>query len=295
MNSMTGFGRAEGSVGGFSVVIEIKSVNHRYLDARFRLPPLFQSFEVSLLESLKTLFERGSFDISIRYKSVACDNLTSQNRFAVDKLALESFLESVQWVKKKYKLKDEPILQPMVMTGKVFIVQDEVTDAPALWGPLKKVFDAALKDVEEMRKREGEKLRKCLKEELAQISASHQRLSPLAKDQPQSIQAKLMEQLKKWELSSRVDRERLEWEVAFFAERADITEEIARLSAHLEELGHLIEQKKSVGRKLDFLTQELHREANTIASKAQSLKLTQTVVEMKTHIEKLREQIQNVE
>lgn len=295
MRSMTGFGRAEGRVGSSQYTVEIKSVNHRFLDIRFRLPPSLTLFESAFSEKLRSHFERGSFDVTIKHRLAPLGGVVATGmKFAVDESALASFLDSVESLKKK-NLKVEVSLDSLVTAGRIIIPVEESESAENLVDPIKGIFDLAAAQMKEMREKEGIKTKEILKQGIAELLSFVQKLEKLAPEQPKRIQEKLKGRIQQWSLPGQVDPQRLELEVAFYSEKADVAEELTRLTAHAKAFLELLETKQGVGRRLDFLTQELNREVNTLSSKASILEMTQLAVEIKTCIEKLREQVQNVE
>lgn len=292
---MTGFGRAEGRVGSSQFTVEIKSVNHRFIDARFRLPSAISLFESSFNETLRKRFERGSFDVTIKHKLTAQEGVVATGtKFALDESALQSFLDSLEALKKR-SLKIAPSLEAMVATSKILIPVEESENPESVLAPVKGIFEQALSQLAEMRKKEGQSLRATLEQGIKDLSAAVTKIEAFAESQPKRIQEKLKARLAQWGLSSPVDPQRLEWEVAFYAEKADVSEELVRLKAHAQSFLELLKTNGPIGRRLDFLSQELNREINTLSSKASILEMTQVAVEIKTSIEKLREQVQNVE
>lgn len=296
MQSMTGFGRAEAQIGGFSFTVEVKSVNHRFLDARIRLPSTLSLFEHQLLELLKKHFERGSFDVNVRQRLDASQtHLASGTRFVVDETAAKSLIQGCQWLAQTYQTPKTPSLEFLAMTNRVFVPVEETTDPALLWEPFKALFERTLSELKKMREMEGKRLKEILNSGLLEIEKTVDELVQLAPQQPLKIREKLETRLASWNLSQPIDATRLEWEVALLAEKADITEEIDRLKTHTKEFLGILQEAKPVGRKLDFLTQELHRETNTVSSKASLIDVTRHSVLLKSRIEKLREQVQNVE
>lgn len=296
MQSMTGFGRAEKAIGGTHYTVEVKSVNHRYLDARFRLPPTLSLYEIPLTEALRSKFERGSFEVLVKQKVLSeGSTIPGSTRFVVDETAAESLIEACDWLHYKFKTAKIPALEVLALVNKVFIPIEESQDPKELFGQMKPLFDTAFEALRQMREAEGKRLKTLLSDGIGELTRVADRLAELAPLHPAKIQEKLKNRLAQWNLGASVEPQRLEWEVAFFADRSDITEEIDRLRAHAKEFAATLEGDKAVGRKLDFLTQELHREINTVASKADAIEVTRLAVEGKSVIEKLREQVQNVE
>lgn len=295
MNSMTGFGRAEGLIGAYLTSFEIKSVNHRFLDCRFRLPSSLTHLEMQFNEFLKSHFERGSFEIVVKQRLNSTQNLNSSTKFVVDENAAKSLYNGFDWIKREFKL-DAPVpLESFLQSGKVFLAVDEGSETSTPWEVVKPVFEKAVDQLKQMRKSEGEKLKGVFLSSLKEIEQNQKKLVGFADVQTKGIKEKLMQRLSSWNLKESIDATRLEWEVALLAEKSDITEELDRLSMHVQEFNATLQSPKSIGRKLDFLTQELHREVNTMSSKASLIEITKMAVELKGIVEKLREQVQNVE
>jgi uncharacterized protein (TIGR00255 family) len=296
LRSMTGFGRAEGVVGSSHFTIEVKSVNHRYLDLRFRLPAALSLFEIPLAEVVRGTFDRGAFDISLKHKlPTATTAMAGGTRFVLDETAAKSFFEACDWLHRHYQTPAVPSLEVLAQTNRIFVPVEESQDSGTLLTELKTLLGAALADLNTMREAEGKRLRVILQEGLSELVKVADQIAAVAPEHPKKIQEKLQARVAQWKLAAPVDSQRLEWEIAFFAERSDITEEIDRLRTHTREFQSMLDSGKAVGRKLDFLTQELHREVNTMGSKAPMVEITRLTVQAKTLIEKLREQVQNVE
>lgn len=296
MNSMTGFGRVEETLGSHRFSIEIKSVNHRFLDVRFRMPPSFSGWESDLTEEIRNFCERGSLDVSVRQKIVADQgNFTGTTRYAVDDKALESFKRALVALESKTQQKWELTLSDLLRMDKIFVPVEDLDDKNLGLAEFLPVFKKALQDLLKMRQKEGAKLKSVLHDGIGEMQKHLEDIQALVPSQAAKIKEKLESRLAQWNLSSPIEPSRLEWEVALMAEKSDIKEEIDRLTAHFSAFLEALESKKPVGRKLDFLIQELNREVNTIASKTTLMEITQLTVRLKSNIEKLREQVQNVE
>ncbi len=296
MQSMTGFAREEKIIDGHQLTIETKSVNHRYLDLRFRLPSGLQMHENALAELVRKKISRGSIDISIRQR-IASEAMTFEGntRFIVDEAAAKSFANALALLTQKFQVPAAPTAELLLSTGKIVVPVEQSQENKLGFGAIRELFEQVLDTLVQERNREGSETRKSLKATLSQLLSIGQEVKTLAADHPQRIRERLQKRIAQWALESHLDTARLEVEVAYFADRADISEEIQRFEAHLAEFSKLLDLPQPQGRKLDFLTQELHRETNTIASKADDLKISRIAVEAKTAIEKLREQVQNVE
>lgn len=296
MKSMTGFGSAEKVIGSSHFSLEIKSVNHRFLDIRFRLPPVASGFESEINEQVRSFCERGSLDISLRQKlTPQKGRVTGNTRFAVDEGALDSFLKAVQQLEKRTKSKLPYTLNSLLDTGRVLVPFEESDEALFTMKEFQPLFTLALKNLVKMREKEGKNLEKVMRGIITEMRDALKEIESFSKSQSSKIKEKLENRLKQWQLSAPVEPRRLEWEIALLAEKSDITEEIDRLKAHFEAFLESFDSQASIGRKLDFLTQELNREVNTIASKTTLMEITQLTVRLKSNIEKLREQVQNVE
>jgi len=296
MKSMTGFGRAELKLGSQQFTLEIKSVNHRFLDLRFRMPPTFGAFEAELSEVVRKFCERGSLDISLRQKWITdSGKLSGNTRFAVDERALESFQQALQLLQKQTQKTGELTLDHFLQTGKIIVASEDNEERPLPLKEILPVFTDALEKLSQMRGKEGENLKTLLLGIISEMKSDLKQIIELAPQQGQRTKERLENRLNQWKINPPLDSNRLEWEVALLAEKADIKEETDRLAGHFQSLIETMESSQPVGRKLDFLTQELHREVNTIASKTSLMEITQLTVRLKSNIEKLREQVQNVE
>lgn len=296
MRSMTGFGRSETVLGATQYCLEVKSVNHRFLDLRFRLPPFLGTLESALGEEVRAFCERGSLEINLKLKSAA-HKTSSPNpvRFVLDEKALTSFLIAVQSLEGQTHKKMDWGLSDVLNAGKILVpLETDEEKIPSL-EEFVAFFREALKGLVTMREQEGASLQKILRRSADEMFQDLSQIKALASQQPLKIKERLETRLAQWKLSEPIEPRRLEWEIAILAEKSDITEEIDRIEGHLKVFLETLNASGSVGRKLDFLTQELNREVNTIASKTTLLEITQLTVKLKSQIEKLREQVQNVE
>ena len=294
MRSMTGFGRADGTVGDTHYMVETKSVNHRYLEVRFRLPSVLSALEIPLGELIRSQFERGSFEVSIRTRLASQHgSVKGVSRFVVDELALKSLVEAFKKVSQAAGCSVPLTADAVINSERVVVATDEDRDEVTI-DDVRAVFTQALKGLAVMREQEGKKLGEILAAGVSDLERLINGIRKNAADQPELIFERLETRLKKWKLEN-VDAQRLELELAMFADKADISEELDRLGHHLEVFRAALKEKGSVGRKLDFLLQEFNREVNTLGAKVASTKISQSVIEAKHTIEKLREQAQNVE
>lgn len=296
MNSMTGFGRAEITIGMQQISFEVKSVNHRFLDFRVRLPHAFSAWEVPLCEKIKETFERGSFDIFVRTKTLTGSGVVSSTTlFALDERALKSFQMAFSKVSESVSLSRSLDPSDIIRTGKIIIPVEDLEEEALSFDQVLPTWDLALQRLLAMRAKEGLNLKKTLEKALTEMESELRQIEQLIPLQKEKIREKWNTRLAQWKLEPPVEPHRMEWEVALLTEKADITEEIDRFSIHVNAAREVLSASQAAGRKLDFLIQEMHREVNTIASKAQLMEITQLTVKLRSHIEKLREQVQNVE
>ncbi len=291
---MTGFGRAEASISQYAVVIEAKSVNHRYLDCRMRLPSFLSSLELPLQDVVKRFCQRGSLEVVVRTKLIQAGTAsTSQIKWILDTTSIKAIKTMADSIEKEFNIKNDLSFSNLLSTGKVILAQDDWNDNQQFLPALKNLLEVALSELVAMRKIEGIKLERILLDELESLKKDHAAMSLLAQAHPKTVAKKLMDRIKEWNIA--IDSQKMEQEIAFYAERCDICEELERLKAHFSAFENLCTAKDASGRKLDFLIQEMHRETNTISSKSAQLEFTQRALSAKASLEKLREQVQNVE
>ncbi len=295
MQSMTGFFSSEATVQGTHYVVELRSVNHRFMDLRFRLPAALQAFESVFSEAIRRSFKRGSIEVSIRSKVVSLEQKSTGGvRFLVDQKAAQSLKDALTQLEATFGGPLPVSAEALGLLGKVLISVEESSERSELPPELASVFNAALVGLKKEREREGSETAKSLHETTHELSNLLTEIRALAPLQVAIAREKLSAKLKEAKLSG-LDPVRLEQEVALIAQKSDISEEIQRLGAHLAEYAELLPKQEPLGKKLDILTQELHRETNTISAKTDDLRLTKLAMAAKACIEKLREQVQNVE
>lgn len=286
---MTGYGRGE-NIGKYHWIVEIRSVNHRFLDIFVRLPKPWLFLEEKVKNYIKGKIVRGRIDVFI--------NLYNENvpvNIKIDKTLVNNYY------KKLIELKDEigfegPIsLSLLSLMPNIFNVEEEFPTEQELWDTLVPPIDDALENLFKMREKEGENLWKDLYKRLEIIKNRTQLIEERAKVVPAEYRKKLMFNLEQLCSDISLDQQRIEMEVALFAEKACITEEIVRLNSHLDQMKELVNSEEAVGRKMDFIAQEMFREVNTIAAKSLDCGISKEVIEIKSELEKIREQIQNIE
>ena len=291
MRSMTGFGQATWQGDGRRLAVEVRSVNQRFLDVKLSLPRECQGWEAELREVVSGVAERGKVELTVFRSGIGSDDFTVEVNEPMARAALDGW----RALQKKLKLTGTIDVGLLMARGGDFVrIVDRKADANADLPRVKQLVTAALKDFNRARDREGKALQSDMRarlKALERIHASlHKRTTALVPELARRLEERLTQLL-----GRTVGEERLAQEAALLAERSDVTEELVRLASHLERLGDLLKQSGSVGKAIDFLIQEIHREVNTIASKSADLEVTNLALEAKSEIEKLREQVQNVE
>jgi uncharacterized protein (TIGR00255 family) len=291
MRSMTGFGRGRGEIGGRRMVVEIRSVNHRFLELKVRLPWVAPALEQLLSQAVRKRFDRGAISLSIRDEGGA----EGASRVTADIGLAKAYAQALGQVATACGLDERPSLALIVSQPGVLQAGQEALDGEVMWGALAPAVEQALDELVASRTREGHALRADLGLRLEALRRITAEVRGLAAEAPGEARRRLEERLRRLLQPGEVDPQRLAQEVALIADRADVTEELTRLAAHLDEVERLISAVEPSGRRLDFLAQELHREINTIGSKTQRAEIAGRVLEAKAEIERLREQVQNVE
>ena len=291
MRSMTGFGRERAIIGGKEYLIEIRSVNSRYSEFNIKLPRCYTYLEEKLKTLLKNEISRGKTEVYLSVTDIE-DKSTS---VTVNLPVVRNYLEELRKCGTIVGLLDDLKLSDVFrMTDAFTVVRDEA-DEEEIWQAVKTVAEIALVKFTEMRKKEGEKLRSDILEKLSNIEQMTEKIEEISPETSAAYRQKLYDKLKELLDSVQPDEQRVLTEAAIFAEKIAVDEETVRLHSHFKQFREMADEKAPVGRKLDFLVQELNREVNTIGSKAQDLRITKLVIDIKSEIEKIREQIQNIE
>lgn len=294
-NSMTGFGRGEGRAGGSTATAEVRSVNNRYLNVRLRVPARYQRFEATLEEQVRRELQRGTVDVTVRVQGDGAAQVPRIN----EGLAL-SYVASLESLAKKASLGGAIDLHSLLLLPGVVVLEDQAEAEDEVLEAAASALKKALAGVAASREAEGRRLQAELSRLLDRAERAVKAIARRAKGVPAALQKRLHERVLKLldgagPSRGRLDPGQLEREVALLADRADITEELARFSAHVAAFREQLLAKGAVGRQLDFLTQELGREANTIGAKNQDVVIARHAVELKSWVERIREQVQNIE
>jgi uncharacterized protein (TIGR00255 family) len=297
IRSMTGYSRVETENAGLAITVSIRATNHRFLDPQLRLPSSIEALEPAVRRLLKEHLSRGHVEITIGYAASGATGLE------IDRKLLAAYLKGYQTLKKEFGSSGEPDLMALLrVPGLVGSGNGEMTAEkfeaarPALEGAVKE----ALERLNDMRAREGAALERDLQTRFSNLEKLRESISQLAEKAPQYYKQRLEGRIRDLAGSAEMDGGRLAQEVAYLASRSDVAEELTRFQSHLDQVGHLMKEGSEVGKKLDFLLQEMNREANTLLSKTTDvpevgLEITRQAIEMKTEIEKLREQALNIE
>ncbi len=291
IKSMTGFGRCEVQEAERKITVEMKSVNHRYLDVSIKMPKKLNFFEAAIRSELKKYIQRGKVDIFISYEDFTESNVcVKYNR----ELAAE-YLGYLNRMAEDFSLENDVKVFGLSRYPEVFTMEEQSIDEKKLWELLDRALEGAAKNFVETRIREGEHLRDDLLEKLDGMLAH---VDFIAERSPQIVaeyRQKLEDKVKELLADASIDENRLLLEVTIFADRVCVDEELVRLKSHIETTKETLKAGGGIGRKLDFIAQEMNRESNTILSKSNDLEISNHAIELKTEIEKVREQIQNIE
>lgn len=291
IRSMTGYGRCEAVVDGREIAVEIKSVNHRYFELGTRITRGYNFLEDKLKKYFQTRISRGKVDVFVTIG-------VSENEEAevlVNHSLASGYINALREIAVRYGLPDDVTVSSLARYGDIFSVHKKQEDEDKIWDELMPVAEAALNDFLAMREAEGERMKNDI---LSRAETIIGIVGEIEERSPQTVveyQAKLTERINELLENTTVDEQRIATEAAIFADKIAVDEETVRLRSHFAQMNDVISQSGPVGRKLDFLVQEMNREANTIGSKVTDAQLSHKVVDIKAELEKIREQIQNIE
>jgi len=287
---MTGFGQGEAGDQLHSVFVEIRTVNHRFLDYSFKLPRTLNSRERDIKERVRGKLNRGRI-----YVTVSVESEAAARNVALNEPVLERYLQQLKKFAAAHELKGDVDINTLAQLPDAVVTDDEEADVQSLWPLVEKALDAAIDQCRQMRATEGEALQKDLKNRMKRIGTTVtkiEKLAPVVTKRQADAFRKRVEQLA---ADATVDEDRLTTEIAMMADRLDVSEEITRLNSHTAQFNETLAVGGEVSKKLTYLLQEMHREASTIGAKASDSEMVQHVVALKEETEKLREQVQNLE
>lgn len=291
IKSMTGFGRCEIQKESKKFTVELKSVNHRYLDVNIRMPKKLNFFETAIRNLLKSYANRGKVDIFITYEDL------SQTQVAVKYNAVLAgeYLKYLKQMEEEFGLENDIRVSTLSRYPEVFTMEEQSEDEEELWNGLKEALEGAFGQFVRTRQTEGENLKRDI---LAKLDRLNELTAHIEERSPQIVseyRAKLEEKMKELLADTQIEESRIAAEVILFADKICTDEEVVRLKSHISHMRNTLDEKDEIGRKLDFIAQEMNREANTILSKANDIEVSDYAISLKTEIEKIREQIQNIE
>lgn len=281
IQSMTGFGVAENS----SFKVEIRSVNHRFIDISVKVPPTMNHYDIPLRNAIKERFQRGKFDVFISVSNHGDAGVHFNKERAKD------IYNTLQILKKELSIPGEITIDTLVDYRELFIEKESKDDFDTLYS----VFNEAVADLEAMRKREGELIAKVLRSRIQQVDKLNNEIKSIAPKEIMRLKEKLNDRLREIIKDEVFDSSRILQEAAIIAEKSDISEEVNLIENHIRQFLFILDSGATVGRKLDFLLQEMNREVNTLAYKSTDYNVSAIVVDMKTELEKIREQVQNIQ
>ncbi|MCI9406077.1 MAG: YicC family protein [Oscillospiraceae bacterium] len=291
IRSMTGYGRAEVLIDGRNILVEIRSVNHRFFEFSSRVPRSYGFLENRLKNYLQGKLSRGKVDVNVSIQTVEGTNASVQ----VNRELAASYVQALRALQEPLGLKDDLSLSAVARFSDIFAVSKEPEDEEKVWADVQQALGQAADRFVQMREAEGAKMKEDLAGRLNFILAAVEKVEERSPKTVEEYRARLYRKISEVLSSAQVDEQRILTEAAIFAEKIAVAEETVRLRSHVDQFRAIMEQEGPVGRKLDFLIQEFNRETNTIGSKAQDIEIARIVVDMKSEIEKIREQIQNIE
>ena len=291
VRSMTGFGRAKNQIGGFDVTVEIKSVNHRYFEFSCRMPRAYNFLEEKIKSYLNQKISRGKVEVSI-----LVDDLNQNSTVVeINREYADAYIKALGDLSKEYKLKNDVKVSTLANNSEMFKIRRQQIEDDVIEAAIMPVLEEACQNFISMRSVEGERLLKDVVSRTDYILSKVEVIEARSPETVAAYQERITNKIKDLLGDNTVDEQRILTEVAIFADKVAVAEETVRLRSHIKQFAGLLESDEPVGRKLDFIVQEMNRETNTIGSKAQDIEIAHIVVDIKSEIEKIREQIQNME
>lgn len=291
LKSMTGFGRYELSNGQFKITVEMKSVNHRYLDLNIKMPKKFNYFEAAIRNLIKTDVQRGKVDLFLTYESYTNANV----KLKYNDVLAQEYMECFQTMHKQFGIENDIHVSALASFPEVLTMENVEEDVEELWSAIEEAVNGAAARFVETRILEGRHLKEDLLEKLNGMKGLVERVESHSPEVVKEYQYRLETKIREMLDGASADDTRILTEVAMFADKICVDEELVRLKSHIKHMEEVLSEEKSIGRKLDFIAQEMNREANTLLSKSNDMEVSDIAIELKTEIEKVREQIQNIE
>jgi len=288
---MTGYGRAQQIIDGRDILVEIRSVNHRYFEFSSRVPRAYGYLDEKLKSFLQGKVNRGKVEIAVTINIIEGKDALIK----VNKSIAKGYIDALREVNEELQLRDDLSLSNLLRFPDTFNIQKNVDDEEEIWNAVSEVASEALEKFISMREAEGQRLKKDVLTRSGYILENVAKVEKFSPETVENYRNRLYQKLKEVLESTDIDTQRILTEAAIFADKIAVDEETVRLRSHVSQLEGLFDSDEAIGRKLDFIVQEMNREVNTIGSKCQDVNITKIVVEMKSEIEKIREQIQNIE
>ena len=291
IRSMTGYGRGEAVLHDRTITVELRAVNNRYLDCSVKIPRLYVFAEETIKAQVQKSVGRGKVDVFISIDSAAADKVA----VTLNRPVADGYYTALTQMRDAYGLRDDISVSLLSRFPDVFLVEKEQGDADVIAQDIVQVLEQALGDFNAMREREGQKLAEDVRAKAANIAALVSKVEERSPETVAEYREKLCQRMEEVLENTQIDESRILTEAAIFADKVAVDEETVRLRSHLTQLEEMLTKGGAIGRKLDFLIQEFNREANTIGSKCSDVALSRVVVDIKGEIEKIREQVQNIE
>ncbi len=291
MNSMTGFGKAELKTKLGKLTVEMSSVNNRFLEIGQRLPRQFFSLEPKVRDLVSSKLSRGKISLYVGFD----DNNGSVEKYRINKVALKAYHRQLLEIKKELKASGELSVRDLLLLPEVARPEDVSVDERVVWQHLKKVVEKALAELIGMRRKEGQAMSRDMKKRLTTVARQTREIKKIAASAVDIYREKLTKRLEELLESPVPDYLRIEEQIAIMAEKTDITEECTRFLSHVDQYRQTLDSREPVGKRLNFVLQEMNREVNTIASKSNDARISSIVISVKEEVERMRELVQNVE
>jgi len=289
MKSMTGYGKSEVETKYGKLIVETRSENHRFLDIKFQLPDSTLAIENQLSETVKNLILRGKIRVTVSLES------PKNNSSSINLELAKKTKKNIDLLKKELGIKEETRLEHFLMIREIFAGDTKQSLSKEEIAVIDKTVSEAIKKLDQSRSSEGRKLGKDIRQRLKTIEKLTVTIKSKRKDFIKNTSLKLQERIEKLLEDTKIDEERLYQETAYLAERSDITEELVRLKAHISKFRETCGKNGSIGKELDFLLQEMNREAGTISAKSKDAEISHCIIDLRSEMEKIREQVQNIE
>lgn len=291
LRSMTGFGREQAVISGHDITVEIRSVNHRFYEFSARVPRAYGFLEEKLKTLLQGAIKRGKVEVNVIIRTTE----STQTQVEINRAVADGYVNALRSVQDELTLKDDLSLSNLLRIPEVFTVEKVVEDENIIWDLVKEAAQSAIERFVEMREVEGKRLHSDIMEARERIRANVEVIEAAYPKIVSDYRDRLTLKMKEILSDNHIEEQRIVMEAAIFADRIAVDEEVVRLKSHLDQLSSILNENDAIGRKLDFLVQEINREINTIGSKVQDVEVTRIVVDLKSELEKIREQLQNIE